>query len=288
MAGDSPSHLLISDSATTSTDAILDLCDVLLEEVGRRRHLFSWLRTPGAATGEWLPVDGYYPTRRVVVMCGQEGEHDGLIDGEIPAHGLRLLRVVPGALGSDPEAGLQERIATLELPPREIYDRSVGAPAVRETALSRMSASLVQATAPTSRPRAHRTPRGAQAAAAAHAEPSLAVGVVVGVALAIALGIELFVGIGEVALGSKPHWLLAFGLALDAAARALGTVAGERAGRLDWSLWSMIGGSPAVAAFTLFRREGRMTTEPGPIAGLMSVAAMTMIGLWIVGSLLGL
>ena len=93
--------------------------------------------------------------------------------------------------------------------------------------------------------------------------------------------------IASIALGSTPHWLLAFGFALDAVARVLGTIAGERAGRLDWALWSLIGGSPAVAAITLFRQEGRMTTEPGPIAGLMSIAAMTMIGLWIIGSLLG-
>jgi hypothetical protein len=291
MAGDSRSELLTSDSGATSSEAILDVCDALLEEVGRRRHLFSWLREPGAAADEWLPVDGYYPARRVVVVCGDaDEERDELFEALIPAHGLRLLRVVPEELDGDTEAVLRDQIAALELPAREVFDLSVGAEVHRETAMSRVSASLVQATAPTSRPRAHRTLRGAQAAAAAAAapaEPSLALGVVVGVALAITVGIELFVGVGEIALGSKPQWLLAFGFALDAVTRVLGTIAGERAGRLDWSLWSMIGGSPAVAAITLFGRDGRMTTEPGPIAGLMSVAAMTMIGLWIIGSLLG-
>ena len=100
------------------------------------------------------------------------------------------------------------------------------------------------------------------------------------------LSVELFVGVGEIALGGN-HWLLAFGIALDVVARVLGLVAGERAGRLDWGLWSVIGGSPVVAGFTLFRQEGRMTTEPGPIAGLISVIAMTAVALWIVGSLLG-
>jgi hypothetical protein len=294
MVGDRASHVLTEGSGTMSADAILDLCDGLLEEVGRRQHLFSWLRAPGASAGEWLPVDGYYPARRVVVVRGDgdgDGEHGAFVDELIAAHGLRLLRVAPGELGSEPEAALRARIAALELPPREVFDRSVDAEVSRDSALSRMSASLIQATAPPARQRARRTPRGAQAAAAAAAappEPSLAVGVVVGVALAIALVIELFVGIGGIALGSNPHWLLAFGFALDAVARALGTIAGERAGRLDWSLWSIIGGSPAVAAFTLFRQEGRMTTEPGPIAGLTSVIAMTMIGLWVLGSVLGL
>ncbi len=280
--------MLTEGPGTASPDAILNLCDGLLEEVGRRRHLFSWLRAPGAAAGEWLPVDAYYPARRVIVMRGEaDDDVAAVVDELIPAHGLRLLRIRPG----DSEADVRERITALELPLREVFDLSVGADVSRESVLSRMSASLVQATAPPARQRARRMPRGAQAAAAAAAappEPSLALGIVVGVALAFALGIELFVGIGEVALGSHPHWLLAFGFALDAVARALGTIAGERVGRLDWSLWSIIGGSPAVAAFTLFRREGRMTTEPGPIAGLMSVIAMTMIGLYILGSLLGL
>ena len=105
-------------------------------------------------------------------------------------------------------------------------------------------------------------------------------------ALAIVLTVELYVGVGEIALGGD-HWLLAFGFALDIVARVLGLVAGERAGRLDWGLWSVIGGSPVVAGFTLFRQEGRMTTEPGPIAGLISVVAMTAVVLWVVGSLLG-
>ena len=36
---------------------ILGMCDRLLGEVGRRRHMFAWLRVPGSASEEWLPVD---------------------------------------------------------------------------------------------------------------------------------------------------------------------------------------------------------------------------------------
>ncbi len=33
---------------------ILSMCDHLLGEVGRRHHMFAWLRAPGAGAGEWL------------------------------------------------------------------------------------------------------------------------------------------------------------------------------------------------------------------------------------------
>ena len=217
MAGSSPSDVLTGSAGTTSPGAILDLCDRLLEEVGRRQHRFAWLRAPGAPTGDWLPVDAYYPARRVVVICPDEAsEDDGLFDELIPAHGLRLLRIVPGSLGSDPEPVLAAQIAALELPPREIFDLSVGAAPVRVSPIARVSESLVQATAPPSRPRVRRTPRvrrpGGRGSPCARRR--WRVGVVVGVALAIVFGIELFVGVGEVALGGD-HWLLAFGLALD-------------------------------------------------------------------------
>jgi hypothetical protein len=53
------------------------MCDRLLDEVGRRRHMFAWLRAPGAGAGEWLAVDAYYPRARLVVMCGPSpGRHD--------------------------------------------------------------------------------------------------------------------------------------------------------------------------------------------------------------------
>ena len=301
MVGDTRSEPSGGASGAASRDAMLNLCDRLLDEVGRRQHLFSWLREPGAGTEEWLAVDAYYPARRLVVLCRDaDGEHDGLFDELIPAHGLGLLRVELDALptreraarcglqGPDPEKAVSAQIEALELPPREMFDVSVGAAPVRVSPMARVGESLAQATAPPVRPRVRLTPRGAAAGAAARGsyDASLALGVGVGVALAIVLTVELYLGVGEIALGGD-HWLLAFGFALDIVARVLGLVAGERAGRLDWALWSVIGGSPVVAGFTLFRQEGRMTTEPGPIAGLISVVAMTAVVLWVVGSLLG-
>jgi hypothetical protein len=278
-------------SGATPLGAILDLCDRLLDEVGRRQHLFSWLRAPGAGTEEWLAVDAYYPARRLVVLCrDSSGENDSLFDELIPAHGLGLLRVELDALGPDPEEAVSAQIKALELAPREFFDVATDAAPVRVSPIARVGESLVQATAPPVRPRVRLTPRGAGAEATARtsrdASLALGVGVGVGVALAIVLTVELYLGVGEVALGGD-HWLLAFGFALDIVARVLGLVAGERVGRLDWALWSVIGGSPVVAGFTLFRQEGRMTTEPGPIAGLISVIAMTAVVLWTVGSLLG-
>ena len=289
MVGDTRSELNRGGSGAASRDAILNLCDRLLDEVGRRQHLFSWLRAPGAGTEEWLAVDAYYPARRLVVLCRDtDGEYDALFDELIPAHGLGLLRVELDALGPHPEAAVSAQIEALELPSREMFDVSLGAAPVRVSPMARVGESLAQATAPPVRPRVRLTPRGAAAGAATRAsyDASLALGVGVGVALAIVLTVELYLGVGEIALGGD-HWLLAFGFALDIVARVLGLVAGERAGRIDWAVWSVIGGSPVVAGFTLFRQEGRMTTEPGPIAGLISVVAMTAVVLWVVGSLLG-
>lgn len=84
---------------------ILATCDRLLGEVGRRDHLFAWLRAPGPGEREWLPVDAYYPRARLAVMCRRRtwphAEHYREL---IPAHGLGLLRLDPSALGSDREA----------------------------------------------------------------------------------------------------------------------------------------------------------------------------------------
>ena len=81
------------------------MCDHLLGEAGRRHHMFTWLRAPGASTGEWLAVDAYYPRARLVVMCGSRpGAHDALYRELVPAHGLGLLTLDPAVLGNDREA----------------------------------------------------------------------------------------------------------------------------------------------------------------------------------------
>ena len=70
--------------------------------------------------------------------------------------------------------------------------------------------------------------------------------------------VEVYVLVVRTAL-DHDRLLLAFGVALDAGARALGTVAAARAGRLGWAWACAIGGSPVVAAFALFRRDGPVT-----------------------------
>src|SRR5437763_11804545 len=82
--------------------AILAICDRLVDEIGRRSHLFAWLRPPGPGAEDWLLVDAYYPGNRLVVICREEPtEHDYLYDKLVPEHGLRLLRVSPADLGAD-------------------------------------------------------------------------------------------------------------------------------------------------------------------------------------------
>jgi hypothetical protein len=149
--------------------------------------------------------------------------------------------------------------------------------------MSRVSASFAQAAAPPVKPR--RVATRAALAAERQAAPSLAVGMTVGLALAVVLIAELYFGVGGLAMNGG-HWVLAFGLAFDCCARVLGTVAAGRAGKPEWAWWCVIGGSPAVAAFTLFGSEGRLTTEPGPIAGLISVLAITLVLLAVVGAAL--
>ena len=108
---------------------VIDPCDEVLGEAGRRQHRFDWLLgDPGTAGGRvQLPVDAYYPGRGLVVEY-RERQHDepvehfdtpdrmtvsGVHRGEqrriyderraemIPAHGLRLVIVRPADLASD-------------------------------------------------------------------------------------------------------------------------------------------------------------------------------------------
>lgn len=98
---------------TRSTDAlapILDVCDTLLEEVGRREHRFSWLRD-GL---DWLTVDAYYPRQRVVVCCTQDPECRRRFEELIPQHGLRMVWIDP----AEGLAGLRERLRTIVGSPR--------------------------------------------------------------------------------------------------------------------------------------------------------------------------
>ena len=345
---------------------ILTICDGLLDEIGRRRHLFAWLRPPGSAADDWLAVDAYYPANRLVVVCHeQRGVHDRLYEELVPAHGLRLLELIRDDLDGDRpavESELRLMIASLgPAPPRAREPPLEAERGTRENALARVAASFAQAAAPpierlrvgpdraaaaeraarvgaaraplTTRSRApaatrrrpplatppraplatpprpplatppraplatppraplatgrrnavHPRPRTRRRAGAARETETL--GVLVGLALAVVLGAELYFGVGRAAL-DHGHLLLAFGIALDACSRALGTIAAGHAGRPDWAWGCALGGSPAVALFAVFRDEGPVATEPAPLAGLLSVLAIAVIALAAIGSVL--
>jgi hypothetical protein len=105
------------------------------------------------------------------------------------------------------------------------------------------------------------------------------------VALAAVLSLELYVGVGGLAL-SGGHVLLGFGLALDACSRVLGAVAASRAGEPRWAWACVLVGSPAVAAFAMFGREGPVAVDPAPLAGLIAALATLLVGIAVVGNML--
>ena len=94
---------------------ILDLCDRIVGEIGRRAHIFGWLR--GADDESWLTVDAYYPANRLVVICRERPtDTDELIAERVPQHGLRLLTLAPDELADDPagvDAALRRRLDAL-------------------------------------------------------------------------------------------------------------------------------------------------------------------------------
>ncbi len=95
----------------------------------------------------------------------------------------------------------------------------------------------------------------------------------------------MYLDVAKVALGAG-QIVLAFGIAIDAVARTLGTVAARRAGATGWAWACAIVGSPVVMAFTLFQGDGPVATDPAPIAGLLSLFACAVIAVGVLGSLL--
>jgi hypothetical protein len=259
---------------------ILGACDRVLGEIGRRRHMFGWLRLPGAAADQWLAVDSYYPGNRIVVA--RTGEHDGLLSELVPAHGLRLVLVDAAQLTVEP-AGLDSAVRRLvaDLPPlaRPRGPSPQAASGPRESAVARAFASATAA--PERRRRAHARPM----ADSAPPERIVATGILIGVGLVGVLCAEIYVAM--LALGDG-HVLLAFGIALDGCARVLGTVAASRGGHRPWILPCVIGGSPAVALFALFQESGPVSTDPAPLGGLLSLVAIGVVGLALLGMLLGI
>ncbi len=145
--------------------SLLAICDRALDEIGRRRHMFAWLRDPEAGSGQWLPVDAYYPGNRVVVLSAETAAgHEDLYTELIPAHGLKLLVLDAAELGGDPPAAkeaLEGMIASLELPERHA-GRDPEPP--RENPVGKALQSLVAPPPPP--PVERRRPPPSQAAAA--------------------------------------------------------------------------------------------------------------------------
>ena len=52
---------------------VLDLCDQVLSETGRRQHRFEWLLGDPGVTGKCvrLPVDSYWPNANMVVESAE-------------------------------------------------------------------------------------------------------------------------------------------------------------------------------------------------------------------------
>jgi hypothetical protein len=251
----------------------LDMCDRLLGEAGRRRHVFAWLREPGSDAEGWLPVDAYYPRARLVVICRPAPDpHDGLFRELIPAHGLGLLRLDPDALGEDAavvEAALAARIFDLEHVPR---------PAPRTTARpSRPPDPEPAAAAASDAPAPTWTPVKVERTAVVPAVEQ-GVGLLVGLGLALILIVEVYLGVVQLAFGAG-RVMLGFAIALEACSRALGTVAAARAGERGWACVCAIGGAPFVAWYAFWRRSGRAETEPAPLAGLLAGVAVVVAGL---------
>lgn len=117
---------------------------------------------------------------------------------------------------------------------------------------------------------------------AAHPER---VGAVIGFALAVILLLEIYAGVVEWGLNGG-HLVLAFGLAIDVCARALGTIAAERAGEPDWGWWCALVGSPVVARFVLAGDRGPVTVEPAPLAGVLSCLALAALTIALLAAVL--
>ncbi len=290
-------------SDALDANAILALCDRALGEPGRRRHLFSWLRAPGSDSGQWLVIDAYYPGNRLVVLCGEHPyEYEELWEELVPAHGLRLLYLDAAELGGDAEAAeasLRRLIAELALPARPTGELIEANVAPGPGTIARVAAAFAQAGtapgaargSPRGSPRASRaavrTARRPGARAAAQPPQIEVAGVAAGFALAAIVCVEMYVGVGLLALDGG-HWLLAFGLSMDACSRVLGAIAAGRCGSTEWTWWCVIAGSPAVAWFVLYEGEEPLSTEPAPLAAVLALLAGGAVVLALLGPVLGI
>jgi hypothetical protein len=268
-----------------SEAAVLAECDRLMGEVGRRHHLFSWLRRPEGGTDSWLEVDAYYPAQRLIVLCrAGSGEFAEVYRELVPRHGLRLLELDPAELSGDLRTELRDRLAALTPPsegPRSVAT-SLPAPATAAGRLGATSPRVADRHAEKEATRRTGTVPARHLAAATHPRPATpATGLLIGLGLAAACGIEFYLGIAQAL--DRGHWLLAFGLALDLGARAIGTIVAARSGETAWAWACVIVGSPAVAACSL-PDHAPVRTDPAPLAGVLGLLG---IGFVVLGLVIG-
>ena len=311
LAGGSSTAIVEAAGGPMPVGIALDLCDRLLGEIGRRQHRFSWLRPPGTGIEDCLVCDAYYPGHRLVAICRHgDAELDALYAEQVPGHGLQLLVITLSELGMDrlsaSEALVRQIGALGPLPDRprgpEVIERPQRPRAPGDGPLPRLGASFARASAPLpTRPRRGEPARAAaervisQRAAAERVisqrqstpEHEQRFGMLIGLALALVVAAEALVLVAVVALGGG-HPLLAFGFALDACARALGTITAAREAEHGWAWSCMILGSPAVVSFVLLGPDGAVDTEPGPFAGVVSVLAIGTVGIAVLGALIGI
>ena len=263
-----------SDRAALGLPAptILSMCDSLLGEAGRRHHMFTWLRAPGAGAGEWLAVDAYYPRARLVVICRSgPGPHDSLYRELIPAHGLGLLTLDPAALGTDREA-VEASLARKFLDLSGDVARGRSRPSATRAAARNAPAPNAPARNAPARnaPAPEWTPIKVEHTPVARGFVQ-ALGILAGLAFAALLILELYLGVIKVAFDDH-RLLLGLAIVLELLSRALGTVAAERAQRRGWACACAIVGAPVVAWAMLLRRP-RIDVEPAPLAGLLALLA---------------
>jgi hypothetical protein len=275
----------VSLAPVLEKEEILNLCDGLLGEIGRRMHRFAWLQDPSAPIVSYLPLDSYYPGNHlVVVIAPRTVEQERLCREQVPAHGLHLLWVAPDELGRDPRVASDRLFDAVKLlgplpeRPRERVYRQPPEPSPPVAPSPPPASSRSPASSPPSRrPEVRRS--GSR-------ESQERAGVFFGLTLALVLGAETFGLVIAYAL-TGGHLLLALGLAFDVMARGLGTVAAVRDGRDDTAWGCLIFGSPAAVSFSLLGDEP-VTTEPAPLAGALGALACGLIALWILGALLGI
>lgn len=257
---------------TVAPAEAFDLCDRIVGEPSRRHHLFGWLRAPDAPREEWLPVDAYYPGHRLVIVWRPApGPSDDLYRELVPAHGLRLLELTPAKIAGDRQEAERRLRALLE---------AAGATAIASPRPRRRvqgDSGRQSAAASAAWPKPEKRTRHA----APPAEIPAWIGAIAGAALVAVVMAELYAGVAVEGFDAgRP--VLALGLALDACARALGTLAASRERTPGWPWACALGGSPLVASF-VFGREQPETVEPAPLAGVLALLAMALVAVALIG-----